>query len=52
MVQSCQSKGHKGMQLELKLNKQIQSAMDHRFLATLGLIPTGTVNIVKVAIGQ
>lgn len=52
IVQSGQGKGHNGKPLLLRLNKQIQSARDHRLLAGLELTPTGTVATVKGAIGH
>lgn len=41
MVQSGQHKECKEKQLELRLNRQIPSARDHRFLVGLGLMPIG-----------
>lgn len=51
-VQSGQGRGHNRKPLMLRLNKQIQSARDHRFLAGMELIPTVTVGTGKVAIGH
>lgn len=51
-VQSGQNKGHNGKPLPLRLNKPIQSARDHRFLARLELTPIGTVDTGQVVTGH